>query len=87
MEYMNFKTLRKYLAHSDRFSICMLETTEYSNYMCLKDIPNSYDELYVYGIGMIESEFYQVQEYVYSASGDRGTLVFLPCNRPRNFSE
>ena len=79
MECITFGTLRKYISRIERLSICMLETKEYSNYVFLKDVPDRYDDLYVYGIGMIESEFYQVQEQVFVASGDKENLVFLPC--------
>ena len=79
MEYITFRTLRKYISQIDRLSICMLETNDYSNYVFLKEVPDIYDDLYVYGIGIIESEFYQVQEQVFVASGDRGNRVFLPC--------
>ena len=77
MECMTFGTLRKYISRIDRLSICMLETKEYSNYVFLKDVPDRYDDLYVYGIGMIESEFYQVQEQVFDAVVGGRTSEFI----------
>lgn len=79
MEGITFRTLRKYISRIDRLSICMKETLEYANYIFLKDVPDIYDDLYVYGIGMIESEFYEVQEHIYAATGDRDNMMILPC--------
>ena len=77
MECITFGTLRKYISRIDRLSICMLETKEYSNYVFLKDVPDRYDDLYVYGIGMIESEFYQVQEQVFDTVVGGRTSEFI----------
>lgn len=49
--------IRKYISKSDRVSICMLETLNYSNYESIEEAPHSYDKFYVYGIGVIMSEF------------------------------
>lgn len=54
---LKFKELKKYISVLDRISICMRETLRYENYRFLSDVPDKYDELYVYGIGMIDSEF------------------------------
>lgn len=54
---IKFKEIRKYISKIDRISICMKETLTYNNYRYIKEVPNSYDECYLYGIGMIESEF------------------------------
>lgn len=54
---LKFKELKKYISVLDRVSICMRETLRYENYRFLRDLPDKYDELYVYGIGMIDSEF------------------------------
>ncbi len=37
----------------------MKETLEYENYLFLSDVPEKYDGLYVFGIGLIETEFYE----------------------------
>lgn len=76
---ITFRELRNYLSKIDRLSICMLETLNYHNYICLKDVPNSYDDYYVYGIGMIESEFDEINKYEYAASGELKDLAFLHC--------
>lgn len=75
---MTFGELREYLSRIDRYSICMLETGEYKNYVFLKTIPNDYDNLFVYGIGMREVEFYLING-VYSASGTREQMVLADC--------
>lgn len=54
---LRFKELKKYISVLDRVSICMRETLRYKNYRFLCDVPDKYDEFYVYGIGMIDSEF------------------------------
>lgn len=74
-----FKDLRNYLSIMTRLSICMLETLNYNNYIRLKDVPHSYDDYYVYGIDMIESEFYQINEYEYAADGEPKNLTFASC--------
>ncbi len=76
---LRFRDLRKYVSVIDRLSICMLETMDYRNYVCLEDVPEEYDDLYVYGIGMIESEFFKDGEYGYRTEGDRENLTFVTC--------
>lgn len=76
---ITFGDLRCYLSQIDRLSICMKETLCYENYMCLQDVPESYDRYYVYGIGMIDSEFYKIGKGEYAASGERKDLTLLKC--------
>lgn len=76
---ITFKELRGYLSKIDRLSICMLETLMYENYIWLKDVPNTYDEYYIYGIGMIESEFYKVGKFEYAAKGKQEELELVNC--------
>lgn len=54
---LKFKELKKYISKLDRLSICRKETMQYENYRYLRMVPDKYDEFYVYGIGMIDSEF------------------------------
>lgn len=74
-----FKELRKYLSMIDRLSICDKETGMYHNYLFLEDVPESYDEKYVYGIGMIQSEFYKSAPHIYKTEGTRDELVLDYC--------
>lgn len=76
---ITFGDLRNYLSRIDRLSICMLETMNYENFIWLEDVPDTYNQYYVYGIGMIESEFYQISEYTYAANGEREQLVIVNC--------
>ncbi|MCM1039438.1 MAG: hypothetical protein NC434_08945 [Ruminococcus sp.] len=76
---LTFRNLRNYLARMDRLSICMLETLNYENYMRIEDVPNTYDDYYVYGIGMIESEFYKIDKCEYAASGERKDFTLVSC--------
>lgn len=63
MERMKFKELRKhYLSTVDLLSICDKDTLEYRNFSCVHNVPESYDDLYIYGIGMTYSEFPQLRE-------------------------
>ena len=57
----------------------MLETLSYDNNICLEDVQHYYDYYYVYGIGMIESEFYKINEYEYAASGEQKDLTLINC--------
>lgn len=52
-----FGTIRKFCSRIDRVSICRKETLDYENYKSIKDVPESYDQYFLYGFGMIESEF------------------------------
>ena len=52
-----FREAREYISRIDRVSICMLETLCYENYRYIDEVPEKYNDYYVYGIGMIESEF------------------------------
>lgn len=63
MKRMTFKELRdRYLSNSDLLSICNKDTLVYENFVCLRNVPESYDDLYIYGIGMTYSEFPQLRE-------------------------
>ena len=54
---IKFKEIRRFLARNTRLSICFLDGY-YHNYLLVSDIPAlEYDELYVYGVGMIDVEF------------------------------
>lgn len=76
---LKFGELRKYLSIIDRFSICDKETLNYENFIWLGNVPERYDEMYVYGIGMIDSEFYRVEKNIYDVKGNREDLALLPC--------
>lgn len=76
---IKLKDLKHYISNTDRLSICIKETMDYKNFMCLRDVGNKYDELYVYGIGMIESEFYQIDKFEFSTNRNDGELTLLPC--------
>ena len=56
-ESLKFGEFRKYVSVIDRISICIRETQQYKNYRFIRDVPASCDSLFVYGVGMIESEF------------------------------
>ena len=54
---IKFKEIRRFLARNTRLSICFLDGY-YHNYLLVSDIPAlEYDELYVYGVGMIDVKF------------------------------
>lgn len=76
---IKFKVLRKYLSCTDKLSICIKESMDYKNFVSIKDVPDSYNDLYIYGIGMIESEFYRDGEYGYTAVGDNSNLTLESC--------
>lgn len=55
---LKFKDFIKYVSKLDRISICMRDTFSYENYRYSKEIPiDKYAELYVYGVGLAQSEF------------------------------
>lgn len=54
---IRFGEIKRYLARNVRLSICF-EDGHYHDYLMVSDIPdNKYDNLYVYGVGMIDVEF------------------------------
>ena len=54
---IQFKELKPYISKRARLSICRIETLGYENYHGIEEVTDIYDELYVYGIGRIKSEF------------------------------
>ena len=56
-ESTGVKEFRKYISKIDRVSICNNDTLAYRNYQFIEDVPDDYDEMYFYGVGMIKSEF------------------------------
>ena len=54
---MKFKDIRPYISNIDRVSICDKDTLRYENYQFIADVPDKYDDMYLYGIGRIQSEF------------------------------
>lgn len=55
---LQFKDIRNLIARNCRISICMYKDLSYENYLMISDVPdNRYDDLYIYGIGLIETEF------------------------------
>ena len=82
---MKFKELRKYISKIDRLHILMEETLEYKNFKFISEVPESYDDLYVFGIGMRESEF-KASEAIDAAlnegidpKADPNKIVFAHC--------
>ena len=54
---MKFGEFRKYVSRIDRVSICMKETLSYENFQFIELVPDTYDQYYLYGVGLAESEF------------------------------
>lgn len=48
--------IRKFVSLADRISVCQKETLDYENFENIRDVPHSYDEQYLFGVGIIESE-------------------------------
>ena len=64
---MKFKYFIHYVSVIDRLSICNFETSCYQNYENKKEIPEGeYDEYYVYGVGMIDSEFRYEKDSIFT---------------------
>lgn len=69
-EALKFGELREYFDVVSRVSICMKETLNYRNYNFMSEVPHDYDDMYVYGFGMIDSEFTDI------VSGEE---EYMPC--------
>lgn len=76
MQPITFGIIRQYCSRVNRVSICMKETLEYQNFRFIDQVPHSFDRLYLYGMGPIESEFYGEEGL---ADPSAGGLNFLPC--------
>lgn len=54
---IRFKEIKQYIARNVRVSICF-EDGHYHNYLMISDVPAfKYDNLFVYGVGMVDVEF------------------------------
>ena len=76
---MKFYEFKKYLSFIDRLSICDKETLKYKNYININEVDNSYDDFYVYGVGIIDSEFYLMEDGRYSSDSSKGDLRLVSC--------
>lgn len=63
---ITFGTIRKYCSVIDKVSICFYETSAYENYESIRDVPIEYNELYLYGFGLIKSEFGATNDFSYN---------------------
>ena len=92
---MKFKEFRNYISKIDRVSICNKDTLRYENYQFISEVPATYDELYLYGIGRIQSEFPRksVMEVPINDGDDEDETIFAECieimlsDEPRKFDE
>ena len=84
---MKFGEFRKYISKIDRVSICNKKTLSYENYMLISEVPDSYDDMYLYGIGRTDSEFRadQAPEVAVKLGVDLGSeegkaeMIYAPC--------
>lgn len=53
---IRFSELRKHLSRVGKISLCFMDGS-YKNYIMPDDIPEKYNEMYVFGIGMVDVEF------------------------------
>jgi len=60
---LKFKELRRYISYIDRLSICLKETSRYETYLFIRDVPETFDDYYVYGIGTNHCEFVTYTDY------------------------
>lgn len=91
---LKFKDFRRYLSVIDRLSICERETLAYQNFANIREVPDTWDDCYVYGVGRIESEFvpeaYELdsRELQGRALGNRSYLLscieIMVSQKPRN---
>lgn len=57
-----FGEIRPFLDRTARYSICFSETANYENYRFIRDVPEQYDSLFIYGIGLVDIEFFEHDE-------------------------
>ena len=56
---LTFGIIRKYCSKIDRISVCMEDTMCYENFEKIEDVPHCYDDLFLIGFGIIDSEISQ----------------------------
>lgn len=78
-ECIRFGDIREYCSRIDRVSICELESMRYENYERIGNVPETYNSLYLYGFGMIDSEFREEDLMCL-----RGCIEFMLSKRPRS---
>lgn len=62
---IKFGELREYISRIDRISIYILQTQNESHYKFIEQVPDSYDEYYLYNIGMVKMKPVQDERYFY----------------------
>ena len=89
---IGFKEIKKYIARNVRVSICF-EDGYYDDYLMISDIPEEkYDNLYVYGVGMVDVEFSrdvysapsQVEKVIVKDTGINPAIEIVVTKTPRN---
>lgn len=53
---IKFKDIRSIIDRLARISVCEASTLTYENYKSIKEVPDKYDDLFVVGVGLIDSE-------------------------------
>ncbi|MCI8417529.1 MAG: hypothetical protein HFI33_08575 [Lachnospiraceae bacterium] len=78
---IKFGELRNYISRIDRVSVCMKDDFSYENFRYIREVPKSYDEYQVYGIGQIESEFLIAEAFSFEIEGRQinKTMFLAPC--------
>ena len=56
MVTLKFKDIKKYISMIDRVSICIWGTQIHEHYEWVSKVPEKYDDLYLYGIGIVPRE-------------------------------
>ena len=75
-EVLLFKDLKPYLQIGRHFAVINREDWSYSLYEYRREIPEQYDEMFVYGIGM-ENHFDESNKDIIKESGERKYDSFL----------
>ena len=81
---LTFGELRKYYDKLGRVSVCIKETLNYENFSRIAEVPDRYNDMYVYGFGIIDSEFTDVltEEPVFAHC-----VEFMLSDTPRDFGQ
>lgn len=89
---ITFGDIRKFCSVVDGVSICIFETKSYDNYKSIEDVPSSYNEYYLYGVGVIDSEFFvdksgkeTANAFLSSSINFHMCLEIVLSEKPRNF--
>ena len=54
---LTFGQIRGLIDKTVRIQVCVQDTLEYEDYLSIREVPHDYDNMKIFGIGLVHSEF------------------------------